>query len=272
MNREEIIVDIQKDWDENPYLENAKRTYSVADVAHLSGLLNRAYAYARLGSERLWNILKEGSKTNGVVRLSLITIIFTLAIAISGCYAQKGTALQYQDNQSDIYNDEEGVEQEDQEEETKQYQQTAEQGDASAQDNQSDKYKEIIYIYTSSRGGYIICDDEEVKKLRNIRLSQIENEEILDSADPSVIETIENCIFRDTKVIFKRLANEYNLPARNIMVYDEDGEEPCPSRPEEKCRRANVSPLKYIESMYLDNDGIWYENVFIEIGASFELP
>ena len=129
MNRENMMADIQKDWNENPHWENIKRTCGVADVVRLSGLLHQAYADARLGLEKLWNLSKEGSKTNGVVRLSLITIIFTLAIAISGCYAQKGTALQYQDNQSDIYNDEEGVEQEDQEEETKQYQQTAEQGD-----------------------------------------------------------------------------------------------------------------------------------------------
>ena len=57
MNREEMIADIQKDWDENPRWKNVKRTYSAEDVVRLSGSVHRAYAYARLGSEKLWNLL-----------------------------------------------------------------------------------------------------------------------------------------------------------------------------------------------------------------------
>ena len=57
MNREKMIADIQKDWDENPRWKNVKRTYSAEDVVRLSGSVHRAYAYARLGSEKLWNLL-----------------------------------------------------------------------------------------------------------------------------------------------------------------------------------------------------------------------
>ena len=59
MNREKMIADIQKDWDENPRWKNVKRTYSAEDVVRLSGSVRRAYAYARLGSEKLWKLLNE---------------------------------------------------------------------------------------------------------------------------------------------------------------------------------------------------------------------
>ena len=59
MNREKMIANIQKDWDENPRWKNVKRTYSAEDVVRLSGSVRRAYAYARLGSEKLWKLLNE---------------------------------------------------------------------------------------------------------------------------------------------------------------------------------------------------------------------
>lgn len=54
-----MIADIQKDWDENLRWKNVKRTYSAEDVVRLSGSVRRAYAYARLGSEKLWKLLNE---------------------------------------------------------------------------------------------------------------------------------------------------------------------------------------------------------------------
>ncbi len=59
MNREKMIAEIQKDWDNNPRWKNVKRTYSAEDVVRLSGSVRRAYAYARLGSEKLWSLLNE---------------------------------------------------------------------------------------------------------------------------------------------------------------------------------------------------------------------
>ena len=59
MNREKMIADIQEDWEQNPRWKNVKRTYSAEDVVRLSGSVRRAYAYARLGSEKLWGLLNE---------------------------------------------------------------------------------------------------------------------------------------------------------------------------------------------------------------------
>ena len=59
MNREKMIAEIQQDWDQNPRWKNVKRTYSAEDVVRLSGSVRRAYAYARLGSEKLWHLLNE---------------------------------------------------------------------------------------------------------------------------------------------------------------------------------------------------------------------
>ncbi|MXX98939.1 MAG: isocitrate lyase [Gammaproteobacteria bacterium] len=59
VNREKMIADIEKDWRENPRWKDVKRTYSAEDVVRLSGSVHRAYAYARLGSEKLWKLLNE---------------------------------------------------------------------------------------------------------------------------------------------------------------------------------------------------------------------
>ena len=64
MNREKMIANIQKDWNENPRWKNVKRTYSAEDVVRLSGSVHRAYAYARLGSEKLWKLLNEEPYVN----------------------------------------------------------------------------------------------------------------------------------------------------------------------------------------------------------------
>ena len=54
-----MIADIEKDWRDNPRWKDVKRTYSAEDVVRLSGSVHRAYAYARLGSEKLWKLLNE---------------------------------------------------------------------------------------------------------------------------------------------------------------------------------------------------------------------
>ena len=64
MNREKMIADIQEDWEQNPRWKNVKRTYSAEDVVRLSGSVRRAYAYARLGSEKLWGLLNEEPYVN----------------------------------------------------------------------------------------------------------------------------------------------------------------------------------------------------------------
>ena len=126
--------------------------------------------------------------------------------------------------------------------------------------------------YTSGGGGFIICTEEGVEKLRNVRLSQMERGELIDHADPSVLSGIPEteCIFRDTKVSFKRIATEYNFPASESIAFDPEGEEPCPWAPETRCSRVTASPVHYVESSFLDNNGKWYKGVFVEIGPSFK--
>ncbi len=263
MNRENMMADIQKDWDENPHWENIKRTCSVADVVRLSGSLHQAYADARLGLEKLWNLSKKGSKTNGVVRLSLIIIILTLVLAIGGC----STASQYQYNEREKYNYEEGVEQ-DQEEEVKQDQKAAEQGDATAREwFTNTKYK-------IRDGGFVICTKEGVEKLYKKRLSQIEKREVMYTGVPRVLELVSNeegCYFENTEVVFLRMAEEYALKARESLVTHEEGEEPCPWNALERCKRVIAPPATYVEAEFLGEDGDWRGGAFIEMGPSFKL-
>ena len=184
MNRENMMTDIQKDWDENLHWENIKRTCSAEDVVRLSGLLHRAYADVRLRLKKLWGLSKEGSKTNEVVRLFLIIIILTLVVAIGGC----STASQYQYNEREEYNYEEGVEQ-DQEEESK-------------QDQKAD-YKNTRYI--SLGDGFVICTKSGIEKLHSIRHSQVKARERIHTGSPKVLELVseeEGCYFENTEVIF----------------------------------------------------------------------
>ena len=263
MNRENMMANIQKDWNENPHWENIKRTCGVADVVRLSGLLHQAYADARLGLEKLWNLSKEGSKTNGVVRLSLITIILTLVVAIGGC----STASQYQYNEREEYNDEEGVEQ-DQEEESKQDQKAAEQGDATAREwFTNTKYK-------IRDGGFVICTKEGVEKLHRKRLSQLETGETITTQSPRVLELVSNeegCYFINTEVAFDKISEKYALPIEERLISHENGEENCPWNALERCKRVTAPAAHYVEAKFLGDDGQWYKDAFIEMGASFKL-
>ena len=268
MNRENMMADIQKDWDENPHWENIKRTCSVADVVRLSGSLHQAYADARLGLEKLWNLSKEGSKTNGVVRLSLITIILTLVVAIGGC----STASQYQYNEREEYDYEEGVEQ-DQEEEVKQDQKAAEQGDAAAQKKDIvTSYKDTKYI--SPDGGYIICTKSGVEKLSGIRHSQVEAGKTVHTGGSRVLKLVseeEGCYFRNTEVVFIEIAEEYALEAIELLVPAKNGDENCPSNPLETCKRVIAPAAHYVKATFLAKDGNWRGPVFIEMGWDFKL-
>ena len=136
------------------------------------------------------------------------------------------------------------------------------------------QYHDTNTLYTSRKGGFIICDAEGLEELKSIRRQQIAKgkEEEISLASESVVQKISQCMFRNTKVLFKRVATEHNLEAREIMVFDKQGEENCPSNLLKRCRRDFASPLKYVESIYLGKDGqTWYGPVFVEMGPSFEL-
>jgi len=66
MTREEQIKTIEKDWAENPRWEGIKRGYSAADVVRLRGSVQIEYTIARMGAERLWDLMKTESYVNAL--------------------------------------------------------------------------------------------------------------------------------------------------------------------------------------------------------------
>ena len=132
-------------------------------------------------------------------------------------------------------------------------------------------YKNTGYI--SPDGGFIICTKEGVEKLYKKRLSQIENNETVHTGSSKVLELVsgDECMFKDTKVVFLRIAEEYALPIERRLVFDEDGKEPCPSNPLKNCREVNAPAARYVEAEFLYDNGKWYGGVFIEMGYNFEL-
>ncbi|GAB3544713.1 isocitrate lyase [Actinopolyspora lacussalsi] len=51
--------DLQRDWETNPRWKGVERTYSAGDVIRLRGSVQEDNTLARLGAERLWNLLHD---------------------------------------------------------------------------------------------------------------------------------------------------------------------------------------------------------------------
>ncbi len=66
MNRNEQITKIQKDWQENPRWAGVERTYQAADVLRLRGTVKIEHSLARLGAERLWNLMQTTDYVNAL--------------------------------------------------------------------------------------------------------------------------------------------------------------------------------------------------------------
>ncbi len=56
MNRQHI-EELAKSWATDPRWQGVKRSYSAEDVLRLRGSVKIEYTLARLGAERLWNLL-----------------------------------------------------------------------------------------------------------------------------------------------------------------------------------------------------------------------
>ncbi|MBK7705622.1 MAG: isocitrate lyase [Acidobacteria bacterium] len=69
MNNEQI-QEIKKDWAENPRWEGIKRPYSVEDVLRLRGTVKIEYTLAKLGAERLWDLMKTKEYVNALGALT----------------------------------------------------------------------------------------------------------------------------------------------------------------------------------------------------------
>jgi isocitrate lyase len=70
MTKEEQIKNIEKDWAENPRWEDVKRNYTAEDVVKLRGSVKIEYTIARLGAERLWELMKTTDYVNALGALS----------------------------------------------------------------------------------------------------------------------------------------------------------------------------------------------------------
>ena len=134
------------------------------------------------------------------------------------------------------------------------------------------EYKDTRYINTG--GGFIICTKSGIEKLYSKRLSQVEKKEVIYTQGPRVLEFVseeEGCYFRNTEVIFNKIAEEYTLPTTEKLVSDESGEEHCPWNALERCSLITAPAAHYVESKALGEDGKWYGPLFIEMGPTFKL-
>ncbi len=57
MSRQEQISTLEKEWAENPRWKNVKRDYTAADVVNLRGSVQIEHTLAKLGAEKLWNLI-----------------------------------------------------------------------------------------------------------------------------------------------------------------------------------------------------------------------
>lgn len=60
MTREEQANQLDKDWTNNPRWADVKRDYTAEDVVRLRGSIQEEYTIARLGAEKLWDLVNAG--------------------------------------------------------------------------------------------------------------------------------------------------------------------------------------------------------------------
>ncbi len=58
MNRHALIKELQESWSTDPRWDGIERPYSAEDVVKLRGTVQEEHTLARLGAERLWQLLK----------------------------------------------------------------------------------------------------------------------------------------------------------------------------------------------------------------------
>ena len=87
MTKDEQIKQIEQNWAENPRWKNVTRTYSAADVLRLRGSINIEYTIAKLGAERLWNLMNETNYVNALGALSGGQAIQQVQAGLQAIYA-----------------------------------------------------------------------------------------------------------------------------------------------------------------------------------------
>ncbi|WP_295389562.1 isocitrate lyase [uncultured Thiodictyon sp.] len=73
MTRDEQIKALETDWAENPRWTDVKRGYAAADVVRLRGSVQPEYTLAQRGAQRLWDLVRGGSKKGYVNCMGAIT-------------------------------------------------------------------------------------------------------------------------------------------------------------------------------------------------------
>ena len=66
MMKNEQIQQIERDWAENPRWEGIERPYSAEDVLRLRGSIKIEYTIAKIGAERLWNLMHTTEYVNAL--------------------------------------------------------------------------------------------------------------------------------------------------------------------------------------------------------------
>ncbi|WP_330924657.1 isocitrate lyase [Candidatus Sororendozoicomonas aggregata] len=72
-NRADEVARLEQDWAENPRWKNVKRTYSADDVVRLRGSVKIENTLARLGAEKLWDLVNGSAKKGYVNCLGALT-------------------------------------------------------------------------------------------------------------------------------------------------------------------------------------------------------
>ncbi len=66
MTKDEQIQQIERDWAENPRWQGVKRTYAAEDVLRLRGSVKVEHTIAKIGAERLWDLMHTEKYVNAL--------------------------------------------------------------------------------------------------------------------------------------------------------------------------------------------------------------
>ena len=70
MSRQELVFEIQKDWDDNPRWAGIRRGYRAEDVVRLRGSVCVEHTLARAGAVKLWELLQREPYVNSLGALT----------------------------------------------------------------------------------------------------------------------------------------------------------------------------------------------------------
>ena len=66
MTKEEQIKDLEREWAEDARWDGVVRNYSASDVIRLRGTIRVEHTIARLGAERLWQLMQTTDYVNAL--------------------------------------------------------------------------------------------------------------------------------------------------------------------------------------------------------------